>query len=242
MVLLRPSGLRKYTSVGRKFRRSHPKLDIYKHLAPALHNYTGSRPIVDRLSHYDLASALIGTLPDGNPSNTPADVETQWKAIIADVRSHFKGQVFWAMPYTPSSIKTPLNLLQDVDGIYLLWSAPLSTSQSATKLDFANEAGRLLDNEVAPLASLLNKPLILAIAYPSASGAASGCIANGADGCFDLSALSRPNADISSIGLDLQTQADVYEAMLTALNVRSWVSGFISRGYYILAAFQGKSP
>ncbi|MDP1779155.1 MAG: hypothetical protein Q8K73_02670, partial [Anaerolineales bacterium] len=58
-----------------------------------------------------------GTLPDGNPSNTPADVETQWKAIIADVRSHFKGQVFWAMPYTPSSIKTPLNLLQDVDGI-----------------------------------------------------------------------------------------------------------------------------
>ena len=182
-----------------------------------------------------------GTLPDGNPSNTPADVETQWKAIIADVRSHFKGQVFWAMPYTPSSIKTPLNLLQDVDGIYLLWSAPLSTSQSATKLDFANEAGRLLDNEVAPLASLLNKPLILAIAYPSASGAASGCIANGTGGCFDLSALTRPNADISSIGLDLQTQADVYEAMLTALNVRSWISGFISRGYYIPAALQDKS-
>lgn len=182
-----------------------------------------------------------GTLPDGNPSNTPADVETQWKAIIADVRSHFKGQVFWAMPYTPSSIKTPLNLLQDVDGIYLLWSAPLSTSQSATKLDFANEAGRLLDNEVAPLASLLNKPLILAIAYPSASGAASGCIANGAGGCIDLSALSRPNADISSISLDLQTQADIYEALLTALNARSWISGFISRGYYIPAALQDKS-
>lgn len=182
-----------------------------------------------------------GTLPDGNPSNTPADVETQWKAIIADVRSHFKGQVFWAMPYTPSSIKTPLNLLQDVDGIYLLWSAPLSTSQSATKLDFANEAGRLLDNEVAPLASLLNKPLILAIAYPSASGAASGCIANGTGGCFDLSVLSRPNADISSVGLDLQTQADVYEALLTALNVRLWISGFISRGYYIPAALQDKS-
>ena len=182
-----------------------------------------------------------GTLPDGNPSNTPADVETQWKAIIADVRSHFKGQVFWAMPYTPSSIKTPLNLLQDVDGIYLLWSAPLSTSQSATKLDFANEAGRLLDNEVAPLASLLNKPLILAIAYPSASGAASGCITNGTGSCFDLSVLSRPNADISSVSLDLQSQADVYEAMLTALNVRSWISGFISRGYYIPAALQDKS-
>ncbi len=182
-----------------------------------------------------------GTLPDGNPSNTPADVETQWKAIIADVRAHFKGQIFWAMPYTPSSIDTPLNFLQDVDGIYLLWSAPLSTSQSATKGDYANEAGRLLDNEVAPLVSLLNKPLILAIAYPSASGAVGGCIANEAGGCFDLSDLSRPNADISSVNLDLQTQADVYEAMLTAVNARSWISGFVSRGYYLPAALQDKS-
>lgn len=184
-----------------------------------------------------------GTLPDGNPSNTPADVETQWKAIIADVRAHFKGQIFWAMPYTQSSITTPLKFLQDVDGIYLLWSAPLgkATSQSATKGDYANEAGRLLDNEVAPLVSLLNKPLILAIAYPSASGAASGCIANGAGGCFDLSALSRPNADISSVNLDLQTQADVYEAMLTAVNARSWISGFISRGYFMPVALQDKS-
>lgn len=182
-----------------------------------------------------------GNLPDGNPSNTPADVEAQWKAIIADVRTRFKGQVFWAMPYTQASLKTPLSFLQDMDGIYLLWSAPLSTSQSATKADYANEAGRLLDNEVAPLVTLLNKPLVLAIAYPSASGAASGCIANGAGGCFDLTALSRPNADISSVNLNLQAQADIYEAMLTAVNARPWLSGFISRGYYIPAALQDKS-
>lgn len=182
-----------------------------------------------------------GTLPDGNPSNTPADVEAQWKAIIADVRAHFKGQVFWAMPYTQSSIETPLSFLQDVDGIYLLWSAPLSTSPSATKVDYANEAGRLLDNEVAPLVSLLNKPLILAIAYPSAAGSAGGCIANGAGGCFDLTALSRPNADIALVSLNLQTQADIYEAMLAAVNARSWVSGFVSRGYFMPVALQDKS-
>ena len=182
-----------------------------------------------------------GNLPDGSPSNPPADAETQWKAIIGDVRAHFNGQVFWAMPYTQSSINTPLDFLQDVDGIYLLWSEPLSTSQSATKIDYANEAGRLLDNEVAPLATLLNKPLILAIAYPSASGAAQGCISNGTGGCFDLNVLSRPNADIDSVNLDLQTQADIYEAMLTAVNARSWISGFISRGYYMPAALQDKS-
>jgi len=182
-----------------------------------------------------------GKLPDGNPSNVPADGETQWKSIVAEVRQHFKGQVLWALPYTKATLETPITFLQDVDGIYLLWSASLSTNPSATKTDYANEAGRLLDNEVSPLSSLLNKPLILAIAYPSAAGAAGECIPNGQGGCLDWSALSRPNADFSSVSLSLQTQADIYESILTAVNTRQWVSGFVSRGYYPPAALQDKS-
>ncbi len=182
-----------------------------------------------------------GTLPNGEPSNVPADAEAQWKAIIQDVRTHFKGQVFWAMPYTKSIVSTPVNFLLDVDGIYLLWSIPLTANQSGTKTDFANEAGRLLDNEVAPLASMLSKPVILAISYPSAAGAASGCVPNGSGGCLDFSALSRPNADMNSATLSLQTQADIYEAMFIAVNARSWVSGIISRGYYLPVALQDKS-
>ncbi|MEK6751474.1 MAG: hypothetical protein AABZ00_04330 [Chloroflexota bacterium] len=182
-----------------------------------------------------------GTLPDGNPSNAPADVEAQWKAIIADVRTHFKGQIFWAMPFTPSAVATPLNFLQDVDGVYLLWSAPLAANQTATKADYAAEAGRLLDNEVAPLASLLNKPLILAVKYPSAAGAVTGCVSDGSGKCLDWNALNRPNADINNVSLNLQHQADIYEAILIAVNGRPWVSGFITRGYYMPAALQDKS-
>ena len=182
-----------------------------------------------------------GTLTGGIPSNVPADADIQWKAIIADVRTHFKGQVLWAMPFTPSVVTTPLNFLQDVDGIYLLWSASLSTSQTATKTDYANEAGRLLDNEVSPLVTLLNKPLILAVNYPSASGAANGCVPDGAGKCLDVNSLSRPNADIAAASLNLQTQADAYEAILTAVNTRTWISGIISRGYYMPVALQDKS-
>ncbi len=182
-----------------------------------------------------------GTLPDGNPSNAPADVETQWRAIIADVRAHFKGQIFWAMPFTPSDVETPLNFLQDVDGIYLLWSVPLSSNQTATKADYTTEAGRLLDNEVAPLATLLNKPLILAVKYPSAVGAATGCVSDGSGKCLNWDTLNRPNADINAASLNLQNQADIYEAILSAVNARSWVSGFISRGYYMPVALQDKS-
>ncbi len=204
-----------------------------------LASQTGSQTLI--LGGDWIAPALPnGKLPDGTPSNTPADVESQWKSIIADVRTHFKGQILWALPYTKSSLETPLNFLQDVDGLYLLWSASLSANPSATKTDYANEAGRLLDNEVAPLASLLGKPLILAVAYPSASGSANGCVADGKGGCLDWTALDQPS-DLSSVSLSLQTQADIYEAILTAVNSRPWISGFISRGYYPPAALQDKS-
>ncbi|CAG0998424.1 hypothetical protein ANAEL_02770 [Anaerolineales bacterium] len=182
-----------------------------------------------------------GKLPDGTLSNVPADSETQWRSIITDVRQHFKGQVLWALPYTKAAIEAPLTFLQDVDGIYLLWSASLSSNPSATKADYSNEAGHLLDNEVSSLASLLNKPFILAVSYPSAAGAAGGCIPDGAGACLDWNLLSRPNADVGSASLSLQTQADIYEAILTAVNSRQWITGFVSRGYYPPAALQDKS-
>jgi hypothetical protein len=182
-----------------------------------------------------------GKLPDGNPSTPPADVESQWKAIIAEVRNHFRGQVMWALPYTKASLETPFNFLQDVDGIYLLWSASLSTNPSATKTDYANAAGQLLDNEVSPLFALVKKPIILAIAYPSAIGTANGCIPDNMGNCADWTALNRPNEDLTSVNLSLQTQADLYEAMLTAVNSRQWISGFVTRGYYPPAALQDKS-
>ncbi|HUM28395.1 MAG TPA: hypothetical protein PKN81_19290, partial [Anaerolineales bacterium] len=89
--------------------------------------------------------------------------------------------------------------------------------------------------------SLLNKPLVLAIAYPAASGSANGCVPNGQGGCLDWTELDRPNADIPSASLSLQNQADIYESMLAAVNSRPWISGFVSRGYYPPASLQDKS-
>ncbi len=182
-----------------------------------------------------------GTLPDGSPSGAPADLDARWKAVIVEVRAHFNGKVLWALPFTESNFQTPLTFLQDTDGIYLLWSAALSGQVNASKADMVNEAGRILDNEVAALPVLISKPIILAIDYPSAAGASTGCVSNGAGTCLDWAALDRPKADLSAVGLDLQVQADLYEAILTAVNGRPWVSGVVSRGYYPPAALRDKS-
>jgi hypothetical protein len=99
----------------------------------------------------------------------------------------------------------------------------------------------LLDNEVSPLPALTGKPIYIALAYPSTTGAATGCIADGKGGCLDWTMLNRPNADIGSVSLDLQAQADIYEAILIAVNTRAWISGVISRGYYPPVALRDKS-
>lgn len=182
-----------------------------------------------------------GMLADGTPSGAPADLEVRWKTIITEVRAHYNGRILWALPFTKSNLQTPLTFLQDTDGIYLLWSAALTGQANASKADLANEAGRLLDNEVAALPALINKPIILAVAYPSATGAANGCVSNGTGGCLDWTTLNRPNPDTGLAGLELQTQADLYEAILTAVNGRPWISGVVSRGYYPPAALRDKS-
>jgi len=41
--------------------------------------------------------------------------------------------------------------------------------------------------------------------------------------------------------VNLQAQADVYQALLMAVNERAWLGGFVSRGYYPPAALQDAS-
>ena len=183
-----------------------------------------------------------GLLADGTSSGVPADADARWKAIVAEVRQHFNGKVLWALPYTPGKFQTSLVFLQDTDGVYLLWNAALTTQTGASKTDMAAQAAKLLDNEVSALPQLINKPLIIALAYPSASGTASGCLPAPVPqgGCLDWTTLNQPN-NPGSVSLDLQAQTDIYEVMLNAINTRPWVGGIVTRGYYPPAMLQDKS-
>lgn len=182
-----------------------------------------------------------GKLQDGSNSNPPADAEAQWKALIAETRTHYSGEILWALPYSESVFQAPPEFLSDVDGIYLLFSPSLSAGSATGKDDYIAVAGSILDQQVAPFVIGLKKPVTLAVSYPSAAGAAAGCVPNGGGGCLDWGLLDSMKPDAPSASLDLQTQADLYEAILTAMNERSWISGFVSRGYHAPVALQDKS-
>jgi hypothetical protein len=182
-----------------------------------------------------------GKLADGSPSGVPADAEARWLTILAEVRQHYAGRVLFAIPYTNADLQPPVNLLRGADAIYLLWFAKLSASPTPDKAAMTAEAGRLLDENIFPVQAQTGKPLIIGLSYPSSSYSATGCLPNPAGGCLDWTALDRPNPDIPSLNLDLQQQFDIYDAILNAVNGRTWVSGVVSRGYFPPAALQDKS-
>jgi hypothetical protein len=221
--------------------------DDWRYAAPADWNSWFDRYRAFALYNADIASksgaqALVlggewipPALYDGS-----TDSEARFRALVAELRQHFSGQLWWGQPY-PGSMQAYPPFLDLVDGIYLLWTAPLTQNPSASVDEMAAEAGRLLDADILPFAISIQKPVIVAAGYPSAAGAVTGCIAAPGGGCVDWNALSRPNPDTPMVAIDLNGQVNAYQALLTAVNDRPWLSGFISRGFYPPAALADKS-
>jgi len=115
-----------------------------------------------------------------------------------------------------------------MDGIYLLWYAPLNGS-GVDELMAA--AGQLLDTDIQPFQAAFQKPVILAFSYPSVDNATSASL--------PASALFQPGGTQAPV--NLQAQTDVYQALLLAVNERAWIGGFVSRGYYPPAVLQDAS-
>lgn len=182
-----------------------------------------------------------GLLADGQASSVPADAELRWSNIINDLRTHYSGEIWWALPYTPGSLESAPAFIKNVDGIYLLWDAPFSSDLSASKDMMTTETIRLLEEEIAPYQASIEKKIVLGFALPATTGVRTACIAAPAGGCLNWQELNRPAADIPSVGINLLAQADVYESIFQAINGRTWIDGIVSRGYYPPAMLRDKS-
>jgi hypothetical protein len=179
-----------------------------------------------------LAPALPhGLLPDGSASGVPEDAETRWRTLIQEVRTRFSGTMGWAISY-PVGFQNQPPFLDALDLLYVEFSPALADQPGASEADLAARAAGQLDNDVLPFQQRWNKPLVLAAGYPSAAGGITGCLPNPAGGCLAFSALDQPQADSYPLSLDLNEQANAYNALLLAVNGRTWISGFVSQGFY----------
>jgi len=188
-----------------------------------------------------LAPALPnGVLTNGSSSGVPGDVESRWRQLIAQIRSHYQGKLVWALTY-PDQVKQAPTFMDIIDEVYVLYEAPVSAKNNPSEQDLQNDLSTRIDQDLLPFYNQYQKPLILGVSFPSANGSASGCLPGKTSGGLMLSALDRPNADVSAVMLDLQSQVDIYNAFMVSVNTRDWISGFISRDYYPPVALQDKS-
>jgi hypothetical protein len=181
-----------------------------------------------------------GTLPNGSTSGVPEDAALRWQTILSTVRSHFSGTIYWALDY-PTGIKNPPSFLDAVDGVYLQWSASLTSADAYTEKDLETAFSTDLDQDVQPFQQQIGKPVVLAPMYPSATGAAHGCISQPSGECLAFEGLSRAYPDAPSVTLNMQEQVDIYNALFNAVNSRNYISGIIARGFYPPAALEDKS-
>jgi hypothetical protein len=202
-------------------------------------------------SQYNIGSLIIGgdwitpALPggvvtDGNPSGVPADADSRWRNLISEIRDRYHGTLIWALSY-PEGVQNAPPFISEVDKIILHWSAPLSEGENPSVTELSTEVARIFDNDIFPFSEAINMPIILAIEYPSANGSAAGCIPVNEDTCLPVDGLSTSNPDLDLVALDLQEQANLYNAVFMAVNERPWINGVISMGFYPPAPLQDPS-
>ena len=159
------------------------------------------------------------------PGNTgaAADADTRWSSLLTEARQHYSGAIYWATAF-PADLQAIPAFVYNLDGVYLLWYAPLNGGD-VEALRVA--AGQLLDSQVQPFQAALGKPVVIAAALPSTTAS------------LPSSTIFLPGA--AQAAVDLTAQVNAYQALIAAVNERAWIGGFVSRGYYPPAALQDAS-
>jgi hypothetical protein len=193
-----------------------------------------------------MSPAMPGAeMPGDGPSGVPPDADKRYRELIQEVRSHYGGKIAWAITY-PQDILNPPGFLAEVDMLYVLWSAPLSSDPNASLDQLQAEAKKILTTEI--YASWLawelqsdKREIVIQLTYPSVEGGASNCIIDPILECIPPTSLNFPAPDYPLLNLDFDVQARAYHAVLSTINNLDWVNGVVSGGYYPPAILQDKS-
>lgn len=165
-----------------------------------------------------------GLLPDGTPSNVPANSDEQWRQLVKDIRSRFSGSIMGIATVSSDSDRVP-GWLDSVDMVYVEFSPKVKKAKSGTVLELKQELNKAINERVLPLYEFYKKPIVIGISYPSNSYAIGGFEPSDADQVVAPS-------EVVDVKPDLAMQARFYNAALLSVSSKDWITGFISRGFY----------
>jgi hypothetical protein len=180
---------------------------------------------------------LLPAMP-GMPG-TPADIETRWRVLVRNIRLRYAGKIAVELPLTDGFPSVP-QFFDEIDEVLIRVRGPLTAGDNSPE-EMKAAAGALLDEKLAGLRAL-GKPILLAPAYASLSGADAGCPRDAMGACLPVSQILPGSSLALTLAPDFDAQTRAYQALLLATVERDWISGFFAWGYYPAVALRDASP
>lgn len=168
-----------------------------------------------------------GIYPDGTSSDVPGDFNENWLELIADIRSTFGGELLWGTNVHQEMDPLP-EFIGEFDQIYISMDSPLAMDQNASLETIKSGFTRIIDFHLYEVYRSTQKPITLALAYPSTDNAVQGCLIFESTCYNDGLFLSDEMAGYS---IDLNQQALIYNAIFPVTASRDWITGISIRGY-----------
>ena len=180
-----------------------------------------------------------GKLFGGGSSDVPGYAEERWREIISKVRERYKGKIGWYLRYPDDYANIPA-FIDQVDQVYVVMSGPLTDAEQPSDQDLAGAAQKIIGSDLLTLRDRFDLPVILGIGYPSAKGAASGCIRS-SDSCLPPMVFTQGGLEIPAVETDARLQAQIYNAILDVVSKNEWVKGVFSTGFFPPVALADQS-
>jgi hypothetical protein len=179
-----------------------------------------------------------GNLPDGNPSNSPYNSAERWADLMEKIHARYQGQIGFALPSSLIISDEAQKFVNIADFLYVQFDSPVYSGGTLPGLsELKSQVSQIFDQDIYKLYAIFQKPVIVGVDYFAISGSGASCQDVG-NSCLRVYEQSLKNGDIAP---DIIEQADLYQAVLSVISQKSWISGFVSEGYHPVISNQDAS-
>ena len=168
-----------------------------------------------------------GRFPDGTTSTVPSNSDEDWLSLIDEIRIIFDGNLIWATNINQKKDPLP-GFINEFDEIYLSVDSPLAIGEHSSFEMIQEGFISVIDHHIYEVYRSTQKPITLALAYPSVELSTSGCAIINED-CYN-NGLFMPD-EMKPYIVDLEIQALIYNAVFPVIASRNWITGISVRGY-----------
>lgn len=183
---------------------------------------TGTEMLI--LGDPNASVTLASRILDANPGDPILSslIQDRWEELINEIRSHYSGQLFWAIEYSGSFPPLP-EWTDQLDGYYLLLDASILETNGGSSVDTNIED--LINAKEYDKIEEQGSPIILGVDIPSNNNE-----------CLQYkNTCGNSQEGILRLKSGLENQLNAYRLLLSLLSQEDQITGIVSRGYFPIA-------